>query len=205
MRAFHFLLCSIIFLASLDIFLAKDVFAQTGLKSGVYEGLILAVDPSRKVTGYYREDQGDGVTKSCSFFLSGQEQTGQAHVVTWSLDSFLPGSIKTVDQGIILRIKSGRDRSGCASVLPPLISEGMPLDRVAAADWTSLRRVITTRSYFFKTPRAGTAGGAYVVLGDVVGVLSRTGAWLKAEYPRDQRVTGWLRAADTAEVRPPRH
>ena len=179
-----------------------EVLAQTELHSGVYEGLRFAVDAQGVVTGYYRDVQGSGVTKTCSFFLSGREQGGRADVVTWSIEAF-PGSLQAADQGVILRIENGRDHPGCASVLPPLISEGMLLDLDARMDWTSLRRVIAKKSFLLLKPNA-RKGRTYLVMGDVVGVLSKSRDWLSVEYANEgKRVRGWIRAADTAELKPP--
>jgi len=38
----------------------------------MYEGLMLAVAQSGEISGYYRESQGEGVTKTCSVLLIGQ-------------------------------------------------------------------------------------------------------------------------------------
>jgi hypothetical protein len=177
--------------------------SQTQLKSGIYEGLTLAVDADGNVTGYYHDVEGEGVTKSCSFFLSGREKGGEADVVTWSLEAF-PGSLTSADQGVILRIEHGRDHPGCASVLPPLISEGMLLDLDSRSDWTSLRRVIANRAYLLKRPHDRRGARAYLVRGDLVGVLARSGDWLDVEYAKEGRRTrGWMRAADSAEIKPP--
>jgi len=182
---------------------AGGAWSQTFLKSGIYEGLMLAVDAQGDVTGYFREAQGSGVTKTCSFFLSGREKGGQADVVTWSLEAF-PGSLKPADDGVILRVENGRDHPGCASVLPPLISDGMLLDLDSRADWTSLRRVTAKRSYLLKKPNDRRGARAYLVRGDIVGVLGRSGDWLHVEYAKERRRTGgWMRAADTAEIKPP--
>ena len=183
--------------------LGDAVLAQTELHSGVYEGLRLAVDAHASVTGYYRDIQGSGVTKTCSFFLSGREKAGQANVVTWNIEAF-PGSLKSAKEGVVLRIENGRDHPGCASVLPPLIAEGMLLDLDSRANWTSLRRVIAKRSYLLRKPSDRKGSGTYLVMGDIVGVLSKSRDLLSVEYANeDKRVRGWIRAADTAELKPP--
>jgi len=165
---------------------------------------MLAVDPQGVVSGYYRESQGIGVTKTCSFYLSGQERGNQADLLTWNVEIF-PGSLEAAEQGVVLRIEKGRDHPGCGSVLPPLISQGLLLDRVAAANWTSLRRVIAKRTFLFPKPDKNAKSRTYVVMGDLVGVLSQSGDWLRVEYVNGQtRVGGWIRAADAVELQPPR-
>ena len=165
---------------------------------------MLAVDQQGVVTGYYRESQGSGVMKTCSFYLSGQEKGDQTDLLTWNVEAF-PGSLEAAEQGVVLRIEKGRDHPGCGSVLPPLISQGLLLDRVAAANWTSLRRVIAKRTFLFPNPDKTAKSTTYVVMGDLVGVLSQSGDWLRVEYVNGQtRVGGWIRAGDAAELQPPR-
>jgi hypothetical protein len=184
-------------------FFVDEAWSQTQLKSGIYEGLMLAVDAQGDVTGYYRDVEGSGVTKTCSFFLAGREKSGRADVVTWNVEAF-PGSLQSADQGVVLRIENGRDHPGCASVLPPLISEGMLLDLDSGANWISLRRVTAKRSYLLKKPNDRKGGGAYLVTGDLVGVISQSRDWLDVEYANaGRRTRGWLRATDTAELKPP--
>jgi hypothetical protein len=197
-----------VFLATFALLVAacccfNQAFSQTQLTSGIYEGLMLAVDKQGAVSGYYRESQGSGVTKTCSFYLLGQEEGDQVDLLTWNIETF-PGSLQTAEQGVVLRIEKGRDHPGCGSVLPPLISQGLLLDRVAAADWTSLRRVIA-KTFLFLKPDKKAKSRTYVVMGDLVGVFSQSGDWLRVEYVNGQtRVGGWIRAADALELRPPR-
>jgi hypothetical protein len=182
----------------------NQAISKTKLASGIYEGLTLAVDQQGAVSGYYRESQGSGLTKTCSFYLSGQEKGDQADLLTWNVETF-PGSLEATEQGVVLRIENGRDHPGCGSVLPPLISQGLLLDRVAAANWTSLRRVITKRMFLLPKPDKIAKSRTYVVVGDLVGVLSQSGDWLRVEYVNGQtRVRGWIRAADAVELQPPR-
>jgi hypothetical protein len=203
MKWVRFLCAGAVFLALEAGALGGAARSQAQLKSGIYEGLTLAVDAQGAVTGSYRDEEGEGVTKSCSFFLAGHEKGGEAVVATWSLETF-PGSLKAADHGVVLQIENGRDHPGCASVLPPLISEGMLLDLDSPADWTSLRRVIAKRAYLLRKPNDRRGGRGYLVNGDIVGVLARSRDWLDVEYAKEGRRTrGWLRAADTAEIRPP--
>ena len=91
------------------------------------------------------------------------------------------------------------------SVLPPLISQGLLLDRIAVANWTSLRRVIAKKTFLFLKPDKKAKSRTYVVMGDLVGVFSQSGDWLRVEYVNGQkRVGGWIRAADAVELQPPR-
>ena len=80
----------------------------------------------------------------------------------------------------------------------------MLLDRVAAANWTSLRRMIAKRTFLFPKPDKNAKSRTYVIMGDLVGVLFQSGDWLRVEYVKGQaRVAGWIRAADAVELQPP--
>src|SRR5262245_30572114 len=58
------------------------------IHSGIYEGLMLAVAPDGAIQGSFREQQGEGVVKSCAFFLSGKlSGAGGTSVVTWAVQS----------------------------------------------------------------------------------------------------------------------
>lgn len=209
MKQIYVLRAAVMFIALGSCIFGDEVLGQTKLQSGVYEGLRLAVNAHGLVTGYYRDVQGIGVNKTCSFFLSGRERGGQAHVVTWSTEASpgslkLPGSLQPGDQGVVMRIENGQDHPGCASVLPPLISTGYLLDLDSRANWTSLRRVIAKRSYLLRKPSDRKDSGAYLVKGDVVGVLSKSRDWLSVEYANEgKRVRRWIPAADTAELKAP--
>jgi hypothetical protein len=181
----------------------EQAISETQLASGIYEGLMLAVDRNGVVSGYYQESQGTGVTKTCSFYLSGQEKGERADLLTWNVETF-PGSLEAAEHGVVLRVEKGRDHPGCGSVLSPLISQGLLLDRVAVANWTSLRRVTATRTFLFPKPDPNAKSRTYVVMGDLVGVLFQNGDWSRVEYVNGQtRVDGWIRTADAVELQPP--
>lgn len=182
---------------------ANSAWAEAELKSGVYEGLMLAVSPDSDVSGYYRESQGDGVTKTCSFFLAGHGKT-KASVVTWSDESF-PGMIKAVDGGVVLQIEKGRDHPGCGMVLLPTISKGLALDRVADSNWIGLAVAAAPKTFLFGQPQEDQQGRSYVVAKDVLGIVSARQGWLEVEYVNgDRRTTGWVKEGDVRKVSPPR-
>src|SRR5471032_1382701 len=52
--------------------IAPAFAGETALHSGKYEGLMLAVTPEHQVEGYYAEELGEGVTRSCAFYLQGK-------------------------------------------------------------------------------------------------------------------------------------
>jgi len=147
--------------------------AAQSLHSRMCEGLMLAVAQSGEISGYYRESQGEGVTKTCSFFLSGRATSDQVSVTTWNTESF-PGRLKPGDNGITLKIERGREHPGCGLVILPDISRGITLDLTLAANWITLRRISSPRANFFPEANAQQRLNAYVVKGDVVGVLSES-------------------------------
>jgi hypothetical protein len=177
--------------------------AQGHFEAGVYEGLMLAVDAQGALSGYFQAEQGHGVSKRCSFFLAGQTGGGPTPVLTWRTEVF-PGVLQAEDRAVRLQIERGRDHPGCASVLLPQIASGISLDQATKAHWTSLRRVVAARSRFHFKPLASGQMAAFVVQGDVVGVLAESGDWLQVEYRgAKQTTTGWIAAADVARLTPP--
>jgi hypothetical protein len=157
------------------------------LESGVYENLMLAITHDGHLIGYFKEEQGEGVKKRCAFFLAGEVRDGDAELTTWSGPA-LRGRITAQKDGVTLAIPKGREHPGCGLVLMPEVATGVALDRIAAAPWLDLRQVAVDRAYFFEDPQGNKRMRAYLVKGDVVGVLAEHGEWLKVEYsaaPRD--------------------
>jgi hypothetical protein len=191
-------LCAVLFAAS--------AFAETPaprLRSGIFEGLLLAVNPQGEITGYYREEQGEGVVKTCSFFLAGKVAGGAASVTTWSMQRF-PGRLTPQSDGVELRIKQGDEHPGCGLVLPPLIASGMGFSLVRETNWRELRRIVDKRANFHSAPSEAKKMRAFVVTGDVVGVIAESGEWLEVEYPGKEKTTrGWVRAAATQKLTAP--
>jgi hypothetical protein len=191
-------LCAVLFAAS--------SFAEPPaprLRSGIFEGLMLAVDPQGGITGYYREEQGEGVVKRCSFFLAGKVAAGATPVMTWGNQRF-PGTLTPLSDGVELRIKQGSEHPGCGLVLPPLIASGLGFDLVRETSWRELRRVVDKRVNFHSAPSEAKKLRAFVVAGDVVGVIAESGEWLEVEYPGTEKTTrGWVRAAATQKLTAP--
>jgi hypothetical protein len=186
---------SLLFVPAAGLFAAQ---APSSWHSGMYEGLMLAVAQSGEISGYYRETLGQGVTRTCSFFLSGQATSDQVSIKTWEVESF-PGMLKSENNGVTLKIERGLEHPGCGSVLLPEISQGIVLDLTFVANWIGLRRVASPRAYFFQGPTVQQRLNAYLVKGDVVAVLSESTGWLQVEYIRDgsnKRIKGWIRSSD---------
>ena len=164
---------------------------------------MLAVDAQGGITGYYREDQGEGVVKRCAFFLAGKVAAGESPVVTWNQGKF-PGSLTPSSDGVKLRVDQGREHPGCGLVLLPQIASGLELDLVGAATWQELRRIVDTRANLHSAPDEGKKMRAFLTKGDVVGVIAESGDWLHVEYPDKGKTTrGWVRAGATRKLTVP--
>jgi hypothetical protein len=189
--------------------LATSAFAETPaprLRSGIYEALMLAVDPQGGITGYYHEEQGEDVVKSCSFFLAGKAAAaaGATPVLTWSDDRRFPGTLTPESDGVELRIEQARKHPGCGMVLMPEIASGLGRSLIRETNWRELRRIADKRAYFHSAPSDAKKTRAFVVTGDVVGVISESGDWLEVEYPGTKKTTrGWVRAAATQKLTAP--
>jgi hypothetical protein len=186
--------------------LAASAAAETPaprLRSGIFEGLMLAVDPQGGITGYYREEQGEGVVKSCSFFLAGKVAAGATPVMTWNDERF-PGTLTPLSDGVELRVKQASEHPGCGLVLSPEIASGLEFSLVRETYWRELRRIDNKRVNFHSAPSEEKKMRAFVVAGDVVGVIAESGEWLEVEYPGTQKTTrGWVRAAATQKLTAP--
>ena len=193
--------------AALISVLACSPLAQAAdLKSGAYEGLLIAVAPSGRLVGRYSERQGEGVVKSCTFNLKGQTRTGgAAQVEAWAegTSTRLAGRLTAQsDGGVALTLPHARDLPGCGLVLPPLVDTELDLDRTQTGAWTDLVRVTAPKAAL--EPRPGAhEGHAYVVRGDVLGVLSRRADQLQVAYPSGAHARqGWVDARSVGPVAP---
>ncbi len=168
---------------------APALAASPTLHSGKYEGLMLAVTPDRQVEGYYAEALGEGVTRSCAFYLQGKPGA----LTTW-LDAAYPGSVKPAPDGVTLTVEQGRQHPGCMSVLMPEIATGLDLTQTANKKWIGLVTVSADKAYLLKTPGAKAVKRPYIVKNDVVGVLAFKDGWAQVEFINadDRSFTGWI-------------
>lgn len=184
----------------------KAVEAGQKIIPGMYEFLMLAADQKGEVTGFYRESQGEGVVKTCSFFLKGTDTGGQANLVTWH-DQVFPGILKNESKNDInLKIAKGLEHPGCGLVLMPMIAEeGRGFTRIYASKWESLKIVKSDRAPLFSEPSADKKTKSYFIKKDVLGVVSVNGEWVNVEFPREGKaaIKGWLRSSDMQDLLPP--
>ena len=184
---------------------AQAADAVSSFKSGKYEGLMLAVDRDGNLSGYYRESQGEGVSKACTFFLKGKAADKHAEILTWN-DQVFPGVLKALGADVNLQIEKGRDFPGCGLVLMPEIAQGITLGKTMEAKWDELEVVASNRAYLYSAPSEEKKLKSYLVKGDVAGALSTTGEWVQIEFPRDgkKNVSGWINARDIKSLLPPK-
>jgi hypothetical protein len=135
--------------------------------------------------------------------VAGKMGKDRTTISSWSTQKF-PGDIQFRGNEVVLTISKGREHAGCGSVLMPEIATGLSFDKTASATWTSLRQISAARAYFYAAADPAKKQRAYVVAGDVVGVIEEKGAWLKVEYPlqAEARRQRWIRTSDTAVLEP---
>ena len=197
------LLFSVLLLSASD---SRSDEANQKIIPGIYEFLLLAVDHEGEVLGFYRESQGEGVVKTCSFFLKGKDIGGQAKIVTWS-DQLFPGLLTNEGRDDVnLKIVQGLEHPGCGLVLMPKIAEeGLALSRITETKWESLKRVKNSRTTLFSEPSPSKQTKSYFIKNDVLGVVSVNGEWMKVEFPREGKasIKGWVRSNDMQDLLPP--
>lgn len=206
------LLLSGLFLLTLD---GRAGEAGEKFTSGIYEGLMLAVNDEGELQGFFKQSLG-AVDVTCSFFLKGKDSGGQANIISWSGQRFrekrknpkiysFPGLLKNASvngtDAIDLKIEQGFGHPGCGVD----VAEGMLLSRTAKANWVSLRMVKNTRAPLFSGPALDKKTKSYVIRNDVLGVVSMNGEWINVEFPREGKkpIKGWVRTEDVEELMPP--
>ena len=161
------------------------------LRSGLYEGLMLAVDEGGAVSGSFAQ-QG-----SCTFQIAGRASPkGTAVVRTLGNTPALEGRLSAGADSVSLALPGGQQLPGCGNVLPPLVDKGLELDLTQKGTWTRLVSVATEKTPLRKTP--ADAGRAYVVRGDVLGVVSERADLLEVAFVNGQGrvVRGWIATKD---------
>ncbi|AZE90647.1 hypothetical protein [Pseudomonas orientalis] len=186
----------------LSLCVVVPAFAGPGaLQSGKYEGLMLAVTPQQQIEGFYLEAMGEGVTRSCSFFLQGKPEA----LTTWREVAY-PGSVAASADGVTLTVEQGRQHPGCINVLMPEIATGLELSQTARKKWIALVTVAAEKAYLLKTPGAKATKRPYIVRNDVVGVLAFKDGWAQVEFINaDERsFTGWISQGQYARLTAPK-
>ncbi len=174
--------------------------------SGRYEQLALAVGRDGSITGKYGDQQGQGATKTCTFALAGRlDASGTGPVTAWAGGRALRGRMVARGDEVQLTMPGAQDFPGCGLVLPPQIKEGLAHSKISSVPWTSMRIVSAPRARLHPKPGV-VSGRSYVVRGDIVGVRAQRGTQLAVDYvsPAGRVTSGWIAAAETAPLTPPR-
>ncbi|XWJ93357.1 hypothetical protein ACRARH_14735 [Phytobacter ursingii] len=177
----------------------------SNLHSGVYEGLILAISPAGHITGYYAESAEDGVKRTCSFSLSGQVSAQETNAITSWSSSVLPGQISASTDGVKLTIPDGQTHAGCINVLMPEINTGLELETTQETHWQALAQANAERVYLSSTADVATRRKAWIVKGDVVGVLQTQAGWTQIEFisGTGKTIRGWVNNKEIQPLTPP--
>lgn len=171
------------------------------LASGVYDNtLMLAVDASGRVSGYFDMSQPGPPTISCIFYLKGRLAAAGAAVDTYFPEDpkgdLIRGSVAPAGAGKA-RVTLPTEHGGCANVWP-FADKSNPAEFTLqkAEPWTSVRVVKADKAYFSPTPGAAH-GRAYIVKGDGVGVRAAQAGWVRADFVGETRTSsGWLKETD---------
>lgn len=186
-----------------------SAFAQPAVRSGDYDGLLIGVDKSGVLTGYFNQGTGDDGKGSprftCTFFIRGTPAgEGRFEIRTWhpgfpaeAVEGELRATENDGKPGVNLRLFG--EHGGCWNVAPVLKEEeGLDLELAYRGEWTAIRIVSSARAYFHDSPNVKAKRSAYLVKGDPVKVLFESEGWLEVVFlgPSQRSARGWLLAKD---------
>jgi hypothetical protein len=183
--------------------------AAAAASSGIYEQVLLAVGPDGAVQGRFLDTLGQSVTETCTIFFSAAPGSDPTIALkTWdSVRARGGGKLAASSGSIMLTVKAYRQFAGCGMAGSPELAAGLSLDLTRATSWTALEQVSAPKAYLHGAPADGKQPRAYVVQGDVVGLLGTSEGWAHVEYvpPQDttKSVVGWIRAGEAAPLAPP--
>jgi hypothetical protein len=172
--------------------------SAAGPVGGQFEMFDVAVEGNR-VTGRYLEEQGTGPVRRCSFTFAGTlRPDGHAAVTAHGAGSPpLSGTLSLRNDELTLSLPQVNRVGGCS------VPQGEPLSgtRTLTSPWIGLAQVTVPRARFRAAPTAQPSS-RYVVQGDMVGVLRRTGGAMLVEYASGEgRPTrGWIGTAEARSV-----
>ncbi len=178
--------------------LAPPSATAAGPVGGQFEMFDVAVRGDR-IIGHYLEEQGSGPVRRCAFAFTGTlRPDGRARIVARTTDGrTAPGRLTLRGDELALDLPGVNGFGGCSVPRGDWLSGS----RTRRAPWTDLARVTAPRARFRPAP-GGTPGARYVVRGDIVGVLRRTGAALLVEYAGGEGapVRGWIAAGEAQSL-----
>lgn len=196
----------------------STVFAQNKNKivSGEYESLLLGVDSSGSLTGYFFEGAGEGEAGkpqfTCSFFISGEKQTdGNYKIQTWypgDKDEVIKGEIKFVEKKgkKAVNLKLDGEHGGCWNVAPMIKEDkGVEFGLTTAGNWDSICVVSASKGYFYVSAEAKAPQKIWVVRDNIVRVFQTKGDKAQVSFVNDRgrKTSGWMNTRDFFGVSAP--
>ncbi len=172
------------------------VSAAPVLTPGLYGELRLARDASTNtLSGHFSSSTGEGKF-SCIFQFEGRDGEG----ATVEVESWFPADRKERISGTLTITEPGafvlalkEEHGGCWNVQH--FADGKDPARFTldlAKPWVALKVVKEKKAKFFTDPSTAKPKAAFLVLGDVVGVLELKGEWLRVEFVGARTTQGWM-------------
>ncbi len=179
------------------------------LQSGIYENLLMAVNGDGAVQGAYRSSNGQGVVETCViYFIGTVNGDATIPIKSWNFENkVLPGTLAPDEPDVDLSIPDSANYGGCGMAPAPNDPQGTPLSLIRGTGWTALEQIQAPKAFLHAGPADGKMPRAYVIKGDVVGLLGTENGWLHVEYvpPADltKSVKGWIAGNEAKPLAPP--
>jgi hypothetical protein len=172
--------------------------------SGIYEQVLLAAGPDGGLRGQFVNINGQSATEKCQIFFAAPA-AGPATV--WS-PGVAPstGALAVTGDNVTLTVPTYRAFPGCGMAGDPTLATGEEFSLTRATGWIALDQVSARRAYLHAAPADRKMPRAYVVKGDVLGLLGTANGWLHVEYipPLDtaKSIKGWIAPGEAAPLAP---
>lgn len=180
---------------------ASPASSQERTVAGLYGPVPLAYDKSTGVvSGYFSEETGRGQF-SCIFYFSGHLAGNTARILSYFPDSPADtiGGVLTLNGDGALEIRLSEDPGGCWNVehfSDPDEPAIFTLDTPKPA-WIAIDIVKSAKAYFYTAANGANRRSAYVVQGDAVAIVGKSGGWDRVEYVGEGKSTsGYLKRSD---------
>lgn len=206
----------VLFLAVIAACVPLGAQDKGAIVSGNYDSLMIAVNSTGELTGYFNEGSGNdnGHPRfTCTFFIAGEKQAdGSYKVSTWypadPLDEVVTGTLKAVTNdgkpGVNLHLDA--EHGGCWNVAPRLKEAGgVDFDLDSPGKWEGIRMISPAKAYFFMSAEAGAPQKIFVVKNDAVSIISTKGDWAEVSFTSDSDRTtkGWMKRTNFYSIKPP--
>jgi hypothetical protein len=137
---------------------------------------------------------------SCVFFLTGKFKSFSDKSIL--IDTYYPGESNDNIKGIVncksnneFNILLNDDHGGCWNVQK---FKDDPVEFVLQKNeaWIDIKVIKSDKSYFYSEPDETKKCKTYVIKGDCVKVMKRSGNWIKVVYESKTNTVGWIKAQD---------